>query len=1770
MHIKKISQNFCAIACNISLLLNSFLPYFAAVPVRAEEPISTPIVESTPAPIADPTIAPTDTPAEPTIEPTAIPTEEPTPTPIITETPTVTPIITETPTVTPVITVNPTTTPEVTVAPAVIGVNEVNTPAENNNNNNQSSGDNSSPAAPTPTFMIPSPTPTPSPRVVEQVCSTKETSVRDSVELDWNYDAANDMYVTREKVQLGVKYIFPKENNVTVTFTSLPKDELYRSYLKIKQVKTSDIKLPENVGNVGEYAYDITTDMFDGEFKYDITFPKNSDQTAEISYIEKTLEQAKTGVTASEINSVDESKVEQQNNSVKATSVDHFTLFIVTYADSSLTTQKYSYTQGENVYVKLLNPFYFSSRIVFRNNNGTVVKNCPVVDGHFISCSYTLLSSDSIGTWSATYEQEIFGSYLKIDSTNFEVLSQNCNYVCPTKTFATSRSIIDVPAHYADCTAGTSNIDGKTCRIAAVYGIRYANRIFFGICPIFDSFYTSTDSSKHCHKSVIIVDAYNINRTYIPTTYKTETFEKAVFYEKSVVANECNRPSANSLNVPSWAVDNFNKLNASENYIVTAFDGYYLDNGVCRQKVGVCTDQKALNHHSTLGTNEKEDNSTCTYTPAEECPTTCGYPGSTTSIPNGQGGYRTCLATADCYTPVCGNGVLDSNEQCDDGNKIDEDGCSSNCQIENKVTICHEISSESNQFNKTTIAESAVINAHINHHDVGDIIPTFTYGGHTYFQNWPSGQATWNNNCVVPIRTASISVVKRFSKESDADQSTFPISINGNGQITGLNTGSISAGTSVTFIVTPGTYSVTEIIPSGWKQDLNGCDSVTLGLSVGDYTVWDGVCNIYNSKILTPVCGNGKIDASVNEQCDDGNTTEGDGCSSTCQNEPIKIYAQKVICDAENYLPNNTQGNITALTAQNWVDHSNGHCRIVNDWNFQFGGVGSYGTFQTNTNSLAGWQTITTTSGLATATINDISLYGSKIEFREVFPDNTYVPFSNSSNNVSAEIYCTDDAANYDNWEWINNPQYGHSYYCVAFNALKLGHLTVQKTTYPAGDESNFSVTASGNGSINGSATGTVNNSTDKTYEMTSGIYSVIETVPKDWEQISNNCTDVTVNAGQTPTCEIVNRKLGQINVTKFNDLNGNGLQDEGEDSMSGWTINLSSKDSKVTSENGSVTFDQLISNTYTLSEDITEGWTQTGITCTGTQPTPTPTRSPELTNLFVKSVNAAYKEIPAGSKEVTVNAGDNINCKIGNRLITPTATISKSNDASGSLSPGSSVNYKIKIKISDNDVTDFNVTDLLSNGFKYRPGSYSVIKNTTNNITVGTSEPQYHSPGVWHLGDLKAGDELVLSYTADISTDQQPGEYTDLALAKGNAKYESTIVYAQGENSSYVNNNFVGTDVSVVKSTQNSISAGVESSRETKSGDVLGASTELPSTGSSTSWLIICALMSLLGFTLIKKSKKMLSVLFFAAFFLFPSNAHAAVGNLQVRLEKPKTPINTSNVELNFVAMNIDQNFITVKCFKKYSTEATFSKFGADISSPNAGYNASHCSLSPVLIAEGSYQFYVEANGVNSNTVAMDYKTSGPGTPNDYRKDHPNNCDYKIHFKTADDAGKTVKVEVYRADVTNFILDDGSVVSTVSVGSNEERDVTNSVPDCNKNYYYVIRAFDNAGNGSGPVGDSVVTSTITTATTTTAGTTVKTGTSAIPVVNVTLAPGEENATNTVTSTPVDTTGGGTVLGTTQTAKNFIQKYWLYLILALVIIVLIIRYVLQKKKSPGR
>ncbi len=144
------------------------------------------------------------------------------------------------------------------------------------------------------------------------------------------------------------------------------------------------------------------------------------------------------------------------------------------------------------------------------------------------------------------------------------------------------------------------------------------------------------------------------------------------------------------------------------------------------------------------------------------------------------------------------------------------------------------------------------------------------------------------------------------------------------------------------------------------------------------------------------------------------------------------VVVSKVICDAEQYLPNwgNGGADITSSTAQDWVNQSEGHCSLAKDWSFQWapGDAGNPGDNVTEAGEP--WTTFSNS-----VTLPDPE--GAKFWFREVIPSG-YLPFSGSvedpRDNVSAEFYCHTDVLNYDNFDWIEPTNAGETYYCVGFN----------------------------------------------------------------------------------------------------------------------------------------------------------------------------------------------------------------------------------------------------------------------------------------------------------------------------------------------------------------------------------------------------------------------------------------------------------------------------------------------------------------------------------------------------------------------------------------------------------------------------------------------------------------------------------------------------------------------------------------------------------------
>ncbi|MCD4761140.1 hypothetical protein K8R42_04540 [bacterium] len=160
------------------------------------------------------------------------------------------------------------------------------------------------------------------------------------------------------------------------------------------------------------------------------------------------------------------------------------------------------------------------------------------------------------------------------------------------------------------------------------------------------------------------------------------------------------------------------------------------------------------------------------------------------------------------------------------------------------------------------------------------------------------------------------------------------------------------------------------------------------------------------------------------------------------EHESATVIANKIVCNSEADLPNWSGGaDITANTAQDYVDrHSN--CHFASDWKFEWGSNTSLldldGDYVGEHNA-SGWydfDSLTDINGETQVTLNLDELPG-RLWFREVLQAG-YIPFSfppgnSPGSDISAEFWCNDDVANYDNAEWIDvSPD--NTYYCVAFN----------------------------------------------------------------------------------------------------------------------------------------------------------------------------------------------------------------------------------------------------------------------------------------------------------------------------------------------------------------------------------------------------------------------------------------------------------------------------------------------------------------------------------------------------------------------------------------------------------------------------------------------------------------------------------------------------------------------------------------------------------------
>lgn len=137
----------------------------------------------------------------------------------------------------------------------------------------------------------------------------------------------------------------------------------------------------------------------------------------------------------------------------------------------------------------------------------------------------------------------------------------------------------------------------------------------------------------------------------------------------------------------------------------------------------------------------------------------------------------------------------------------------------------------------------------------------------------------------------------------------------------------------------------------------------------------------------------------------------------------------------------------------------------------------------------------------------------------------------------------------------------------------------------------------------NGSVVGTDVTDVNGAYSftgLTAGDYTLSENPLAGWIQTYPplpGTYNFSITSGDHLTgYDFGNFKQTSISGMKFDDVNGNGQKDQGEDGLAGWTINLSGpiNTSTITDGSGNYSFDALIPGTYSVSETNQAGWVQT------------------------------------------------------------------------------------------------------------------------------------------------------------------------------------------------------------------------------------------------------------------------------------------------------------------------------------------------------------------------------------------------------------------------------------------------------------------------------------------------------------------------------------------------------------------------------------------------
>ena len=214
---------------------------------------------------------------------------------------------------------------------------------------------------------------------------------------------------------------------------------------------------------------------------------------------------------------------------------------------------------------------------------------------------------------------------------------------------------------------------------------------------------------------------------------------------------------------------------------------------------------------------------------------------------------------------------------------------------------------------------------------------------------------------------------------------------------------------------------------------------------------------------------------------------------------------------------------------------------------------------------------------------------------------------------------------------------------------------------------------------------------------------------------------------------------------------------------------------------------------------------------------------------------------------------------------------------------------------------------------------------------------------------------------------------------------------------------------------------------------------------------------------------KKFALTLSALALFAIPAFANGDVTAPSTSIVQLPSYLNTDSFDVSYTAYDAGSglNNVTLAFHKEgdgWSTLANFTTTSGKFSLTGSQ-----------ITGDAKFYFQVTACDNSSNCASSDTSTTidrqAPPAPESYQKEKISSQKYRLRWHTPNNSD-VYRLYVYRSDQMGFTADSGSQVATFDVTPNFDQTLDNDVPDANKDYFYILRIVDRAGNASGLVGD--------------------------------------------------------------------------------------------------